>query len=494
VSGIAVRDRAPSLSVAAPSRAAAVTPAHVVYTAAALWGAAFAGLATLRHLAFHTARFDLGNMVQAVWSTAHGRFLETTGGNGGQFSRLGAHFDPVLAFLAPLWWVWPSPLLLLVVQALAVSAGAIPVFWLARKHLPSTTTAVWFAVAYLLYAPVQWLTVDDFHPIALAVPFLLFALWYLDEDRLGVFAIWALLASLTGEEVPALVAFLGLWYALRRRRVLHGVLIAAVGLAASFIAFYVIVPALSPGVGIFPSRYGDFGGSPGGVASAVVHRPLDVVAALSSSRDLSYVLFLAVPWACLFLLEPILAAGAVPMLFLNLVSSVPNQSTISFHYTAPIVPFLVAASVLGAARLPRARCRSAGLAVLALMTLGLILSPGHLLVRYAGELGASDNATARAALDLIPAGAPVTTSNHLGAYLSARRSVFAFPLVGDAEWAAIDSDDGFLRDEYAPDRFRTYVARLRRDPHWRLVFERDGVFVMHRVSAGGPVRLDRTTR
>ena len=43
--------------------------------------AAFAGRASralarvLRHLAFDTGRFDLGNMVQAVWATAHGDVL-----------------------------------------------------------------------------------------------------------------------------------------------------------------------------------------------------------------------------------------------------------------------------------------------------------------------------------------------------------------------------------------------------------------------------------
>ena len=81
------------------------------------WIAGFAALSVLRQLAFATGRFDLGNMVQAVWSTAHGDPLRVTDVHGDQVSRLAAHVDPILVVFAPLWWIWPSADLLLVAQA-----------------------------------------------------------------------------------------------------------------------------------------------------------------------------------------------------------------------------------------------------------------------------------------------------------------------------------------------------------------------------------------
>ena len=113
-------------------------------TPLAVWGgvAAFAALFGLlsvrRQEAFSTGRFDLGNMVQAVWSTAHGHPLRVTDLDGDQVLRLGAHVDPVLVLFAPLWWLWPSPNLLLVVQSVAIALGAVPVYRLARKHLGSS--------------------------------------------------------------------------------------------------------------------------------------------------------------------------------------------------------------------------------------------------------------------------------------------------------------------------------------------------------------------
>ena len=199
-----------------------MTPSRFVWLATAAFAAGFSALAVLRHRAFGSGRFDLGNMAQAVWSTANGDMLSVTDVHGEQISRLGSHFDPILVLLAPLWSLWPSPELLLVVQAVAVAAGAIPVFWLARAHIDSERAAAALAVAYLLFPPVQWLTVSDFHPVSLACPLLLFAWWFLDQRRLLPFALFAAAALATKEHVGLTVAAMGVWYAIRYREPTNG--------------------------------------------------------------------------------------------------------------------------------------------------------------------------------------------------------------------------------------------------------------------------------
>ena len=73
----------------------------VVWSGMVVWAVVFAGLAAARHAAFESFRFDLGNMTQAVWSTAHGRPLEMTDSAGEQIVRLGSHVDPLLMLFAP---------------------------------------------------------------------------------------------------------------------------------------------------------------------------------------------------------------------------------------------------------------------------------------------------------------------------------------------------------------------------------------------------------
>ena len=245
----------------------------VLWTAIAAFAAGFGSLSVLRHLAFNTGRFDLGNMVQAVWSTAHGDVLAVTGLQGQQFSRLGAHFDPILAAFAPLWWLWPDPAMLLVVQAIAIALGAIPVYLLARKHLGSERAGVGFALAYLLYPSTQWLALNEFHPVALATPLLLAAFWFLDEDRLVPFAVAAAAACLTKEHVGLTVAAIGLWYAFARGRRKAGLVIAAAGTAVAAIAIGLVVPHFAPaGSSPFEGRYREVGGGPLGIAETLVDR------------------------------------------------------------------------------------------------------------------------------------------------------------------------------------------------------------------------------
>ena len=166
------------------ARACARLDAHGL-GAMVVWAATLLAIAYERHAEFRFARYDLGNMVQAVWSTAHGHVLEVTEGQTGeQLVRLGFHVDPILALLAPAWIVFPSPVTLITIQVVAVALGALPVYWLARRHTGSAWVGGLLALTYLAYPWTAWIALDAFHPVALAIPLLLFCVWFLDSDRL----------------------------------------------------------------------------------------------------------------------------------------------------------------------------------------------------------------------------------------------------------------------------------------------------------------------
>jgi uncharacterized membrane protein len=449
----------------------------IVGAAAAVYAAGFSALSIQRDRAFETGRFDLGNMVQAVWATAHGHPLRVTDLQGEQVSRLGAHVDPILVLFAPLWWIWPSAHMLLTAQAIAIALGALPVFWLARKHLGSERAAACFAFAYLLLPAVEWLTLNEFHPVALACPLLLYAFWFLDEDRLGWFAVFAVLAATTKEEVALAVAGLGVWYALAKRRRLEGASIFALAVAWSAIAIGVVIPHFNHGASSFYARYGEVGGSPRGLLHTALHHPGRLASMTFSHRGLDYVAQLGLPLALLFLAAPIVLVAAVPDLALNLLSSTRTQTSIHHHYTAAIIPALVVGSVLGAARIRR---RPTIVAAVALVAAAL----GNVFLGALSQFGSThvtrhDRIAARA-LRLIPGDAVVTATNSLGAHLSARRRFLSFPIRDDATWIAVDqTKPGYLDRNDAAATARA-LAALRRDPRWRLVFRDDSVFVFRR--------------
>jgi uncharacterized membrane protein len=473
---------------------ALTSPVALLTAGVAAFAAGFGALALLQHRAFETGRFDVGNLTQAVWSTAHGDVLGTTDLAGRQISRLGAHFDPIVAAFVPLWWAWPDPGVLLVLQAVGVSLGAIPVYRLTSRHLDSDHAALGVALAYLLYPATQWLVLDDFHPVALATPLLLAAWDFLDEGRLPLFAVAAGAACLTKEHVGLAVAGIGVWYAFARARRGVGLAITAAGIGIAVLATLVVVPHFAPGGGSpFAGRYGAVGGTPGGVLETLVRSPDTILAEATEGRDLRYLLALLLPLAALPLLAPLAAAAAVPELVANLLSGTTTQSSIHFHYTAATIPALIVATTFGAAR---ARKRAAPLATALprlLVALGVLCgiaygpNPIWSHVPFGETLAAQDHVVtehdrvAERAVRRIPADVPVSATNTLGAHLSERRRVFSFPVLREARWAAVDTTRLSYYDRaVGGGRAERALARLRAEPEWRVVFAEDGILVLRR--------------
>jgi uncharacterized membrane protein len=471
----------------------------LLWAAIAAYAFGFSALSVLRHRAFATGRFDLGNMVQAVWSTAHGHPLQITGLRGDQISRLGAHFDPILAAFAPLWLVWPSPDMLLVAQAVAVALGALPVYWLARKHLGSDRAALGFALAYLVYPPTQWLTLNEFHPVALACPLLLFAIWFLDEGRLLPFAAFAALAATTKEEIALVVAGLGVWYALAHGRRLTGAVVAVAGVAVALVAIELVIPHFNrAGTSSFFTRYSQVGSTPGGIVHTAVTDPWKIVTTALTGRGLGYLVRLALPLGLLVLLSPLALIAALPELAVNLLSAADTQTSIRFHYTAGLIPVLVAAAIFGATRLVRYRPQApvATFVVIVAVVSNYLLGPvplwryfpgGQQTQAHAAEVSEHDRIASRA-LRLIPPNAVVSASNSLGAHLSARQRVLSFPYVQDAQWVAADETAPGYADRLAPLPAAAQLSWLRGNPEWRLVFERDGILIFQRASAAASAK------
>jgi uncharacterized membrane protein len=435
-------------------------------------------------------------MVQAVWSTAHGRPLEIThSATGEQMVRLGGHVDPFLALLSPLWIVWPSPLVLGLAQVAVVSLGALPVFWLGRRHLGSETAAGLLALAYLAYPWTATSAAASIHPVTFAIPFFLFCIWYLDTDRLVLFAIFALLAMSTGELMGLPIAALGIWYALARKRRWAGAWITVAGAAWTFVALFVVVPAFSGEESMFFGFYDEVGGSPAGVVRTLFTDPGTIVGALTEPQDFAYVVLLGLPLLFLFLLSPGLAAVALPQLLANGLSDFRSMTDARYHSVAAIIPFLIAATVFGIARIGAPRRPLASTAVLLCSAmLAVVLAPWPRAVGAAPLGGRKTLSGAHVqaltqAVDLVPAGVPVSLSNPVGAHLSGRRYVFTVPMLGTAEWVVVDLDDPWVTRPDSPiltrhpKVVRRFVERLANDPQWTKVFEKHRVLVFRRSAS-----------
>jgi uncharacterized membrane protein len=452
---------------------------RAVYAGMAAYAVLFLLAAIVHYAVFKEARLDNGDMVQSIWNTLHGRFLEMTTATGHQSDRLGFHVDPFLLLFVPLFWIWSSPALLLVVQVLAVVSGALPVFWLARKHLDSSRAAAHFTFAYLLYPATQFnaFTIGDgFHSVSLALPLVLYAVWFLDEERPVAFSVVALLAFTTKEEIPLAIGCLGIWYAVRRGRRMFGASVFAVGLAFTLFNFLWVIPHFSPtGADPYAGRYRAVGGTPRGIAHKLFIDPLAFVHAVATGHKAAYIILLLVPFLGLWLLEPLLVLGAVPELVIDLLSSQGFQTSIAYQYTAGIAPFVVAASIFGVARFRHQAIRLS-MWVLVMTALVAFLSPINQLGHNIRALGSPLVSAKAHALSLIPDGVPVSASNELAGRLSERRYIYTFPAVKRSRWIVVDIADG---TRHPPD-FRRKARQYEADRAWRVVFSSHGVTVLRK--------------
>jgi uncharacterized membrane protein len=353
---------------------------------------------------------------------------------------------------------------------------------------------VLLALSYLAYPWLAWTALQP-HAVTLAIPLLLYCVWALDGDRLLVFCPFAVLAASTGELVGLTLALLGLWYALARGRRLAGFLIAGAAGAWSAAAVYVVIPAFAGGTSAFYGYFASVGGSPQGVVRTLLTDPGAIGAELFTTRDLVYVLALALPLGGLFTLAPGLALAALPPLAENALAGPTAMTDPRAHYTAAVVPILFAATAVGVGRLG-ARAQALAAKVVLVLCLGLSVLVGAWpgVPDKTAEWDAIDFSTAhvealRAAVALVPPDAAVSSTNKAGSHLSARRYYYSVPVLPRrASWIVLDTTDPFVASPVFPVLARNpqmlaaFARKIERDPEWREVYAREGVLVFRRVS------------
>ncbi|MEV6153131.1 DUF2079 domain-containing protein [Nonomuraea sp. NPDC052129] len=423
-----------------------VTLAAITAMAAAL----YTTLSLTKLANFKAGAYDLVIFDQAVRSYSQFRLpiaivKGVHNGFGPDFSTLGDHWSPILALLAPLYWLFDGPATLLVAQAVLLAAAAVPLWVFTRRALgPGAAHLV--AVAYTLSWPVVETVAFDFHEAAFA-PLLTAVLLERHQAGKRVGVVTAALALLcVKEDMGLLVAGFGLvLLAQRGWRVLGGAFVAG-GAAYTWLASQVLIP-LFGGRADYYWAYGALGPDMRGVAHTVLTDPLAVLAQLGSPPVKLVTLALLLGITLLAApLSPLLIM-AVPLLAERmLASSFPNWWVAGYHYNAFVVVVVFAAGVDGVRRL-RARYAPGGDPVTRVWALGVV---GFALVSvpFFSLAGLADpdsyrhdarERAAAAAVAVVPDGVLVEAANNLAPALSGRSRVLLWDRTPrDAPWVVAD--------------------------------------------------------
>jgi uncharacterized membrane protein len=442
----------------APARSFAREHAPVIVVIAA-HAVTFCALAILRDRAVWSASVDLGMFKEALWNTLHGRvmFSSTVG-----YSFLGEHFSPVLFLLLPFYALSPTSACLLVIQTLAVSVSAWPVYLVARDLGLRRGTATLLAAAMLASPPLHTALLYDFHMDLLAVPALSWLALALSRRRFGqAFVAVALLVSVKEDMfIPAVGALLA--FALpgdaRDRRWSAALGALAVGWCLFAMAVLLKRFGPPPGVPVYMSDGSDPQGykflrnfrhlsGPGGPFGHLFGQPVRYALwAFTDARLTTFITLLApVGFASL------LAGWRITLLMplgIILLSDNPEIVALRYHYSAIQHPGVYLAAAFGLAALLR-RARHPRRAELAAGAYVLVASM-MLVATHPSSMAARVHATDTRAITphtrtvdriaaMVPPGAPVSSSTWIGPRFSNRPWGVLFPNGLDrADWVVVD--------------------------------------------------------
>lgn len=315
---------------------------------AALLFVIYSTYALLRQATYLTAGYDLGIFDQAMRNYARFRTPEVPL-KGTHYNILADHFHPIIALAAPLYWIWNTPSVLLVLQAALIAASVPVVYSFALRRMPRGGALI-VAAAYGFGWAIQAMVDFDFHEVAWGVPILAVAVDALDRRADRTLLISAGLLLLVREDMGAVLVMIGLLrLAYRPRRT--GYLLIGAGITGYLLVTSLIIPAFAPNGQFAYWTFDALGPDlPHALLTIVAHPVHTVRLFFTPAVKAETLAYFFLPLA-LLPLRSRYSLIAVPLLAERFFNSREHVWNTHFHYNALPWLVLVLAMVDGGARL-----------------------------------------------------------------------------------------------------------------------------------------------
>lgn len=272
-------------------------------------------------------------MNQVVYNTSRGRILEMTNPTFFKnMSRLAIHFDPILIFFAPFYWFFPSPTILLIIQVIIVAFGALVIYKLSFLILKKRTISFLFFLLYLLNYQIARSLLFDFHPVVLAIPFLLSAFYFYHLKKLKLYYFFIFLSLLTKEHIGLFLVFLGLFYFFVFKDKKNGSFTFIIGFLFFITINFLVIPHFRQESHFALSYYNDL-------------RNKETIFNLLTKDKIRYLARIYSPFLYSFF-NPVIIIS-FPELMINFLSNNSNMRAIYFHYQSLILAGLFYGLILG---------------------------------------------------------------------------------------------------------------------------------------------------
>jgi uncharacterized membrane protein len=393
---------------------------------AVLW-LEWCGILTIyRYLSFYTPSYDFGIFSQMFYYIKETGIPYTTCERSELLSHFAVHMSPTLYIMLPFYWLFPSPITILVLQRLAIASGVIPLWKLAKKYHMVNGIAALLCVVYLLYPAFTGGLFYDFHENKLLAPLILWLLYAMEQRSKIWYWVVVILTLGVKEDAAIYVACISLFMIFSKKGWKKG----TASFLLSVIWFFVVVHWLNTyGDGAMMGRYANFVGKEGSVIDLVkniIKNPAYVVEECFTADKIQFLLWMLVPLAGVMFTTKQLSCYLlfIPLLVINLMSNNEYQSSIFYQYTYGSGVLLIYVTMVVLANWKKSaqlRC----LIAMILLSATLFSSILSQKLYYYTAYDEQKNATISSNLDLIPADASVEASTWFVAYLSSREEIYS---------------------------------------------------------------------
>jgi uncharacterized membrane protein len=304
----------------------------------------YTAISLLKHMNFQSHGWDLGIFDQAIYQ--YSKF--EIGYNTVRMvpCLLADHWHPSLFLFAPFYWVWSDVRMLLIVQALIASLGAVPIYLIGREKLGSRFAALSLAAVFLFF----WGTIEmiffDFHPHVLYPSIIAWMYYFIMKDRMTPYFFLLPLLLIIQEQVVLTATFIGVYLVVFRKKWFAGITTILISIGWFFAVYQVIIPGLATSGVYFYNKYYEYLGN--NLVEAAKYLALHPLVALKllfwPYHKVKLVLALLLP----FLFLPLLGGFSIvviPDLLQRLYSSHFPHWELLRHYNAAYASIFIIAVV-----------------------------------------------------------------------------------------------------------------------------------------------------
>mgnify|MGYP005771909553 FL=1 len=438
---------------------------------AALWLGFVISGTVCRYLLNWSSTFDFGIFSQMYYYMKETGLPLTTCERDMLLSHFAVHMSPAYYLLLPVYWLFPNPITLFVMQAAVIILGVVPCYLIARdKGLPPLAVLAFCAV-YCLYPSLIGGAFYDFHENAMLTGFILWALYFMQKKRFLWMYLFLLLTALVKEDAPVYVACIGLFLLFHEREYKHGAA-AFTGAVIYFVCVFLWMK--NHGNGVMIGRYDNIMPDEDlgliGIFKVILVNPAYLLQEMFNMPEkVEFFFQMMIPLAFLpfFTIKVWRYILMIPFVLWNLLPDYQYQHSIYFQYTFGASAMLFYMAILNYAELRAwlgerkrkekslawTRWLSAGILGLAVclalgVNLSTVSSKGDYVRRYARDREAVGQVNE--ILDSIPKEASVQASTFYVPRISMRDVVYRIEgdklLKFDTDYAVIDLRPG-VEDE-----------------------------------------------